>query len=140
VIDKSRSKRGYAIGAMSRNTGVNIETIRYYERIGIMPKPDRTQGGNRQYNLEQLKRLAFIKRCRELGFSIGEIRLLLEMVDREDFTCNEVHTMTINHLATIRKKQADLRQLEKALNSMAAECSRGDVPQCPIIDTLFEMS
>lgn len=132
-------KRGYAIGAMSRETGVNIETIRYYERIEIMPKPDRTDGGNRQYNHDQLKRLFFIKRCRELGFSIEEIRALLQMVDRADFTCGEVHAMTIDHLGTVREKIADLRRLEKALQSMASECSKGDVPNCPIIDTLFEI-
>ena len=131
--------RGYAIGTMSRETGVNIETIRYYERIDIMPKPDRTEGGNRQYNHDQLKRLFFIKRCRELGFSIEEIRALLQMVDRADFTCGEVHTMTVDHLATVKKKVADLKRLEKALRSMAAECSKGDVPDCPIIDTLFSV-
>jgi len=131
--------RGYAIGAMSRETGLNIETIRYYERIDIMPKPDRTEGGNRQYNHDQLKRLFFIKRCRELGFSIEEIRALLQMVDRADFTCGEVHTMTVDHLATVKKKVTDLKRLEKALRSMAAECSKGDVPDCPIIDTLFSV-
>lgn len=133
------NKRGYAIGVMSRETGVNIETIRYYERIEIMPKPDRTEGGNRQYNHDQLKRLFFIKRCRELGFSIEEIRALLQMVDRADFTCGEVHAMTIDHLGTVREKIADLRRLEKALQSMASECSKGDVPDCPIIETLFEI-
>jgi len=134
---KITKKTGYAIGAMSRETSVNIETIRYYERIGIMPNPDRTEGGNRQYNHDQLKRLFFIKRCRELGFSIAEIRALLQMVDRADFTCGEVHTMTVDHLATVKRKVADLRRLEKALQAMAAECSKGDVPDCPIIDTLF---
>jgi len=133
------NKRGYAIGAMSRETGVNIETIRYYERIEIMPKPDRTDGGNRQYNHDQLKRLFFIKRCRELGFSIEEIRALLQMVDRADFMCGEVHAMTIDHLGTVRAKISNLRRLEKALQSMASECSKGDVPDCPIIETLFEI-
>ena len=132
--------RGYAIGEMSNLTGVNIETVRYYERIGIMPKPDRTNGGNRQYNHDQLKRLSFIKRCRDLGFSLDEIRALLEMVDRRDFTCGEVHGMTVDHLATVKKKVADLRRLEKALQAMAAECGKGDVPDCPIIDTLFSLS
>ena len=131
--------RGYAIGAMSRETSVNIETIRYYERIGIMAEPDRTAGGNRQYYHDQLKRLFFIKRCRELGFSIEEIRALLQMVDRADFTCGEVHAMTVDHLATVNKKLADLRRLEKSLRSMAAECGKGDVPACPIIDTLFSV-
>jgi len=122
---------------MSRETGVNIETIRYYERICIMPKPDRTEGGNRQYNHDQLKRLFFIKRCRELGFRIVEIRALLQMVDHAEFTCGEVHTMTVNHLSSVKKKISDLRRLEKALRAMAAECSKGDVPDCPIIDTLY---
>ena len=131
--------RGYAIGAMSRETSVNIETIRYYERIGIMPEPDRTEGGNRQYNHDRLKRLFFIKRCRELGFSIEEIRALLQMVDRADFTCGEVHTMTVDHLATVKNKLSDLRRLEKSLQSMAAECSKGDLPDCPIIDILFSV-
>lgn len=138
-MDDITNRKGYAIGAMSRKTGVNIETIRYYERIGIMPKPDRTEGGNRQYDRDQLKRLFFIKRCRELGFSIGEIRELLQMVDRADFTCGEVHTMTVDHLATVKKKVADLKRLENALRAMAAECSKGDVPDCPIIDTLFSV-
>ncbi|MBT2131588.1 helix-turn-helix domain-containing protein [Planktotalea lamellibrachiae] len=131
--------RGYAIGEMSKSTGVNIETIRYYERIEIMPKPDRTAGGNRQYNHDQLKRLSFIKRSRELGFSIEEIRALLTMVDRSDFTCGEVHSMTTEHLASVKEKILALHRLEHALETMAAECGRGDVPDCPILDTLFEV-
>jgi len=138
-MDKTSRNRGYAIGEMSRLTNVNIETIRYYERIAIMPKPDRTEGGNRQYNHQQLKRLFFIKRCRELGFNLKEIRALLEMVDRDDFTCNEVHQMTISHLATIKKKLVDLKRLERSLANMASQCSKGDVPDCPIIDNLFSI-
>lgn len=130
--------RGYPIGEMSKRTGVNIETIRYYERINIMPKPDRTSGGNRQYNHDQLKRLSFIKTSRELGFSIDEIRALLEMVDRQDFTCGEVHGLTVGHLTSVREKINGLRKLEKALVGMASECSQGDVPDCPILETLFE--
>lgn len=127
---------GYGIGQVSRASGVNIETIRYYERIAIMPKPDRTDGGNRQYDLAQLKRLIFIKRSRELGFSIEEIRALLIMTDRQDFTCSEVHEMAIEHLTDIRKKLADLRQMENVLKTMAAKCSQGDIPECPIVDAL----
>lgn len=130
--------RGYAIGEMSKRTGVNIETVRYYERINIMPKPDRTAGGNRQYNHDQLKRLTFIKTSRELGFSIDEVRALLKMVDRQNFTCGEVHGLTIGHLASVREKIKGLRKLEKALVGMAAECSQGDVPDCPILEALFK--
>ncbi len=132
--------RGYPIGQMSRLTGVNIETIRYYERIGILPAPDRTAGGNRQYNQDQLKRLFFIRRARGLGFSLEEIRGLFEMVDRKDFTCGEVHDLTVDHLASVRAKIKHLKKLEKALVGMVTECSRGDVPDCPILDTLFEAS
>ncbi|VAW01507.1 Heavy metal resistance transcriptional regulator HmrR [hydrothermal vent metagenome] len=132
--------RGYAIGEMSRATAVNIETIRYYERIGVMPKPDRTAGGNRQYSHDQLKRLFFIRRCRDLGFSLSEVRALLAMVDGQDFSCSQVHEMTIAHLGTIRQKLTSLQQLEKTLQQMAATCSKGDVPECPVIDALFELS
>jgi len=137
-MEKITNARGFAIGQMSRETGVNIETIRYYERIGIMPKPDRTAGGNRQYNHDQLKRLFFIRRSRGLGFSLEEIRGLFEMVDRKDFSCSEVHDLTTEHLASVQDKIRNLKKLEKALSAMVSECSRGDVPECPIIDTLFE--
>lgn len=127
----------YAIGEMSTRTGVNIETVRYYEKIGMMPKPKRSEGGNRLYNTEQLQRLFFIKRCREIGFSQSEIKALLSMVDRDDVTCAEVHSITTDHAADIRQKIKDLRKLEKVLTKMANECSRGDIPECPIIETLF---
>lgn len=132
--------KAYGIGRMSRETGVNIETIRYYERISIMPEPGRTQGGNRQYSHDHLKRLTFIRKSRDLGFSLAEVRALLDMVDRTDFTCGEVHEITITHLETIKQKLAGLKRLDKALRSMAAQCSRGDVPDCPIVDILFELS
>jgi len=131
--------RGRGIGELSRRTGVKIETIRYYERIGLLPEPGRTVGGNRQYDREHVKRLGFVRRCRDLGFSIEEIRNLLQMVDREDFTCAEVHDITVDHLATVRQKIADLKRLEEALAGMVAECSRGDIPDCPIVDALFDV-
>ena len=132
------ASRALPIGEASRRTGVNIETIRYYERIGVMPDPARTQAGHRAYTLEQIKRLAFIKRSRKLGFSLAEIRALLALVDAGATTCAEVHHMTTEHLANVRHKIADLRTMERVLKDMAAECSRGDVPQCPIIDALFD--
>lgn len=132
------ASRALPIGEASRQTGVNIETIRYYERIGVMPKPVRTEGGHRAYDADQVKRLAFIKRSRELGFSLAEIRALLDLVDTGSYTCSEVHDMTTKHLATVRKKVADLRRLERVLKEMTAECNRGDVPECPIIDALFD--
>lgn len=131
--------RGYAIGEMSQLTGVNIEAIRYYERIAILPKPDRTGGGNRQYNHNQLKRLSFVKKCRDLDFSLDEIRALLEMVDCKDFSCGDVHQLTVSHLATIKTKLNNLLRLEKTLSKMTSECNKCDVPECPIIESLFEL-
>lgn len=130
--------RGYAIGKMSSHTGVNIETIRYYERISLMPAPDRLRNGYRQYSHDQLKRLAFIKRSRELGFSIEEIRGLLGMVDQEGATCSEVNRVTIGHLSAVQDKIISLQKLESALTAMASECACGDVPDCPILETLFD--
>ena len=128
----------YAIGEMSKRTGVNIETIRYYERIDLMPKPDRTAGGNRQYNQTQLKQLRFIKRSRGLGFSIREISALLSMPMKHSLTCSEVHCMTMTHLDSVQNKIASRIRLESVLSEMAAQCGRRDVPECPILDTLFE--
>lgn len=136
-MDAHRSQL-ITIGEMSRRTGVNIETIRYYERVGVTPQPRRTAGGHRAYNDDQLKRLHFVRRSRELGFSLDEVRAMLRLVDDGTLTCGEIHSMTVEHLAEIKQKIADLRRLEEALESMAAECSRGDIPDCPIIETLFD--
>ena len=138
IVTKPLKSNVYAIGEMSRHTGVKIETVRYYEKIGLIPKPNRSEGGNRLYNDVQLQRLFFIKRCREIGFSQSEIRTLLSMVDQENVTCAEVHSVTTAHVADIRQKIKDLRKLEKVLTKMANECSRGDVPECPIIEALFD--
>ena len=125
------------IGELSRHTGCNIETIRYYERIGLLPPPPRTEGGHRLYADEHLKRLTFIRRSRELGFTLREVRGLLELVDGGDFTCEEVRVLTLEHLSEVRQKVADLRKLERVLKTMAAQCSGGNVPECPIVEALY---
>lgn len=134
--DNNIASAGLGIGALSERAGVNIETIRYYERIGIMPAPPRTAGGRRVYDSGHLKRLAFVRRARELGFSLDAIRTLLRLVDGGDYTCGEVHAMTLAHIADIRRKVADLRRMERVLREMAARCDGGDVPACPILDAL----
>jgi len=133
---KRSSCRTTTIGALSKRTGVKIETIRYYERIGIMPNPPRTEGGQRIYRELHTKRLTFIYRSRELGFSIDEIRSLLKLVDGGEITCSEVLEKTLGHLQGIQKKIADLTRMEKALQEMAAQCSGNDVPECPILEAL----
>ena len=134
------SNQGILIGEISRRTGVNIETIRYYERIEVMPKPKRSEGGQRLYDESQLNRLGFIKRSRELGFSLKEICTLLTLVDSGEMTCSEVHALTVEHLREVRSKIADLRKLERALKNLAAQCSLGDVSDCPIVETLYGLS
>jgi MerR family mercuric resistance operon transcriptional regulator len=129
--------RPLSIGDLARRTGVKVETIRYYERIGIVQSPARTLGGHRAYDHEALRRLGFIRRCRELGFGIDEIRDLLGLVANNDFTCDEVRALTESHLALVRRKRADLQRMERVLAAMVAECRNGRVPECPIIDALF---
>ncbi len=128
----------FRTGQLSRRTGVHIETIRYYERIGLTPAPPRAANGYRQYDDAHLKRLHFIRRSRELGFSLAEIRGLLSLVDGGGVTCEQVRTITLQHAEDISGKLADLERMRNALLSMAAECEGGDVPECPILETLFQ--
>ena len=139
-MTQKTSVQGLLIGEISRRTGVNIETIRYYERIEIMPKPKRSEGGQRLYDESQLNRLGFIKRSRELGFSLREICTLLTLVDSGEMTCSEVHALTVEHLKDVRSKIADLRKLERGLMTLATQCSLGDLPDCPIVESLYGLS
>ena len=127
----------YPIGVLSAETGVNIETIRYYERIGLMPKPPRTDGRRRTFDAGHLKRLTFIRRGRELGFSIDEIRELLGLARGQGLTCAKVKTMTETHIADIRSKVKDLRKLERVLNDLAARCHGREAPDCPLLEALY---
>lgn len=134
------SARGHQmmIGEVSRRTGCNIETIRYYERIGVLPQPPRSKGGHRVYAESHLKRLAFVQRSRGLGFTQKEVRGLLKLVDGGDFTCGEIKEIALAHADEVRQKISDLRRMENVLSNMAAECDGGTVPDCPIIDALFQ--
>ena len=105
-----------------------------------MPLPARSRGGNREYNDDQLRRLYFIRRCRDLGFSIAEIRNFLEMVDRQDFTCAEMNQRTREHISNIEQKIRDLNKMRRTLKEMASQCDLGNVPECPIFDSLFAAS
>ena len=125
-------------GELAQRSGCNIETVRFYEKQGLLPAPPRTTGGHRDYDAEHLKRLTFSRRSRELGFTLDEVRSLLTLVDGGDWTCAEVRAMTLEHLSDIRRKIADLEKLAQILEDMAAQCDGGAVPECPIIDTLLE--
>ena len=124
------------IGRLSELTDCKIETIRYYEKIGLLPEPARTDGGYRVYEDEQMKRLSFVRRCRELGFTIDEIRGLLALVDGGNYTCGDIKKLTLEHVDSIRQKIKDLKKLEKTLSKIASQCSGDSTPECPIIDAL----
>ena len=136
-MNQKAPETGLLIGDIARLSGVRIETIRYYERIGVVPKPGRPTGGQRLYSSDQLNRLVFIRRSRESEFSLTEVRTLLDLIDGDAMTCEEVHGITMEHLSNVRRKLADLRRLERALKELAGQCPKGKVPDCPIVDTLF---
>lgn len=121
---------------LARQTGCNLETVRNYEKIGMMPDSPRTASGYRVYDLTHAVRLRFILRRRELGFSIEELRELLSLVDRGAQTCAEVQAMTEQHLADVRAKIADLKRIERVLAETAAMCSGAEVPYCPVLEAL----
>jgi MerR family transcriptional regulator, mercuric resistance operon regulatory protein len=123
-------------GALAKAVGCNLETVRYYEKISLMLPPGRTSSGHRLYTQEGQARLRFILRCRELGFSIEEIRSLLGLVDTGDYSCAEINKLAVIHLVSIRQKITDLRRLERTLKTISDECTKGDTPDCPIITAL----
>jgi MerR family mercuric resistance operon transcriptional regulator len=131
------NSRALSIGDLSRRTGVNIETIRYYERIGLIRAPARTRGGHRAFDGETSRQLGFVRRCRELGFSLDEIRALLALVVDNNFTCDDVRALTEKHLAVVRRKRADLQRMERVLAGMVSECRNGRTPECQIVDALL---
>lgn len=136
AITKSGA-RGLTIGVLSRHTGVNIETIRYYERIGLIPTPPRTAGGRRVYDVADARRLGFVKRARELGFPIGEIRSLLTLGDIDRAACTDVCAVAEPHLAGIRAKIADLSRLETELAGAIERCGSGDGGRvCGVVQAL----
>lgn len=134
---KSAIPSGLRRGALARATGCNLETIRYYETVGILPAPERTAAGHRVYGAPDVARLRFVLRARELGFSLDDIRGLLGLGDNTaPTTCAEVKQKTEAHLTEIRAKIADLQRIERVLSETAAQCSSRNVPDCPVLDAL----
>jgi MerR family mercuric resistance operon transcriptional regulator len=132
------SPEALSIGELSRRTGVNIETVRYYERIKILPAPARTSSGRRVYGPTEVRNLAFIRRSRELGFTLDEIRALLALSAEDgNNTCAEVRQVAARHLADIRAKIVDLRAMARVLSDAVERCDAGEMPGCPLIDTLL---
>jgi Cu(I)-responsive transcriptional regulator len=124
------------IGELGRKTDTKVETIRYYERIGLLTAPGRTAGNYRAYAPEHLNRLSFIRRSRDLGFSLEQVRALLDLADQRDRPCNAVDAIAKEHRAQVDRKIADLRALRRELDSMINQCRCGTVADCRIIEAL----
>jgi MerR family transcriptional regulator, mercuric resistance operon regulatory protein len=121
---------------LARATGCNLETIRYYETVGILPPPARTDAGHRTYGTSDVQRLRFVLRARELGFSLDDVRGLLGLGDGALRTCAEVREKTEAHLTDVRAKIADLQRIEAVLSRTAALCGGGDRPECPVLEAI----
>ena len=124
------------IGRLSAAAGVHLETVRYYERVGLMPPPARTPGGHRAYEAAHVRRLAFIRRARELGFGIVNIRALLALAEPPRASCVQVREIARTHLDDVQAKLADLAKLERILADTVARCSGDLAPTCPVLDML----
>ena len=125
------------IGDLARATGTKVETIRYYERIGILPGPARTAGGQRAYAPDHLRRLAFVRRARDLGFGLDQVRALLDLADQPDRDCAAVDVVARTRLAEVDRKLADLAALRRELADLVGPCGHGRVAECRIIGALL---
>ncbi|WEK02176.1 MAG: helix-turn-helix domain-containing protein [Candidatus Sphingomonas phytovorans] len=124
------------IGELGKATATKVETIRYYERIGLLPKPSRTAGNYRAYGHAELSRLSFVRRSRDLGFSLDQIRALLALSDDRSQHCADVDRIATEHLREVDRKLADLSALRRELKSLLDACEGGTIGECRIIDAL----
>lgn len=131
-----RATRGVSIGQLAAAAGIDLETVRYYERIALMPPPPRTEGGHRCYDQAHVRRLAFIRHARNLGFGIEDIRALLSLTEPGQRSCAEVQQIGSAHLAEVRLKLAHLTRLESLLSDTLDRCSGEATPACPVLDML----
>lgn len=127
-----------SIGELARRTAVKVPTIRYYEQIGLLPAPPRTEGRQRRYGDEAVARLAFIRHARELGFDVEAIRTLLSLQDDPDQSCAMADRIAETHLAEIERRIASLNALRSELRRMVEECACGRVAECRVIETLAD--
>ena len=129
-----------SIGLVARRTGATVPTIRYYEEIGLLPPASRTESGQRSFDTATVRRIAFIRRCRDFGFSIDQVRELVGLVDQPDRPCLEVRDIAVVHLQQVRRKLDELKALEASLNafvcSCESACAGGAAVDCTILEEL----
>ena len=134
---KPLADSGITVGQLAQAAAVNVETVRYYQRIGLLSFPDRDYGSIRRYLADDLKRIRFIKRAQKLGFSLDEVALLLGLSDGRH--CAQTRVLAEKKLTVVEEKIADLEAIQKALKGLVAMCSKGSRGcGCPIIDVLIE--
>lgn len=129
-------KATFSIGELAKAVDTKVETVRYYEKSGLLPRPARTAGNYRVYERVHLERLSFIRRGRDLGFSLDEVRTLLTLADDRKRSCAEVDRIARTHLAEIERKLSDLDRLRKELKQLVDHCRHGSVAECKIIEAL----
>lgn len=134
------SNGGFAlsIGDLSRRTGCNIQTIRYYEQIGLLPAPPRTEGGQRRYGPPAVQRLGFIRHARELGFDIAAIRSLIALTGEPDRPCVDADRIALQQLDAVKSKIAGLTLLQRELERMLTQCAHGKIAECRVVETLAD--
>ena len=125
----------FTIGELARRTAVKVETIRYYEKIDLLPQPPRSDGGHRRYTPDHARRLTFIRRSRDLGFTLDDVRTLLDLAERGP-CCADIRETAAAHLEDVRCKIADLQRMERTLAATVARCEADTSPTCPIIAEL----
>lgn len=125
-----------SIGDLADATGTKVVTIRYYEKIGLLPAAPRTAGNYRAYDAASLRRLRFIRRCRDLGFTLEQVRQLLSLASDEERDCKDVDRIALEHLAAVERKVADLRRLAGELRRISHRCQGGRIGDCRIIEAL----
>ncbi len=124
------------IGALAKATGTKVETVRYYEKIGLLSAPARTTANYRDYGSDHLARLSFIRRARDLGFTLKALSELLTLSDDKEQSCEAVDDIASRHLAKIDQKIEDLTTLRSELDRVISACQHGTVGECKIIETL----
>jgi Cu(I)-responsive transcriptional regulator len=129
-----------AIGTLAKRTGTKVQTIRYYEQIGLMNEPGRTAGGQRRYEVDDLDRLAFIRHARQLGFALEAIREMLELADNPQYPCEEVNQIAARQLVEVEKRIARLMSLKTELSRMVTQCQGGHVADCRVLKVLRDHS
>lgn len=127
---------GFSIGQLAKATGTAVETVRYYEKIGLLPEPPRTAGNYRSYGPDDVARLSFIRRARDLGFGLEQVRTLLDFADDRRRPCEEVDALARVQLEQVEQKIADLQALRTELSGLINQCRRGTIAECRIVEAL----